>query len=94
MTLCYEGKGSLSSCNNAYTYLKNYRDEVSVPSGTTPWYIPSVVCWNQVALNSAVINERISAVGGEKLVSVDAATAKIIIGVVRKEMVQLNGHMA
>lgn len=76
MTLCYEGKGSLSSCNNAYTYLKNYRDEVSVPSGTTPWYIPSVVCWNQVALNSAVINERISAVGGEKLVSVDAATAK------------------
>lgn len=49
MTMCYEGKGPQNSCNNAYTYLMNYRNEVAVPSSVTPWYIPSVVCWNEVA---------------------------------------------
>lgn len=79
MTMCYEGKGPQNSCNNAYTYLMNYRNEVAVPSSVTPWYIPSVVCWNEVAKSSSVINKSISKLGedkGEELVSVSSGTAK------------------
>ncbi len=76
MTMCYEGKGPQNSCNNAYTYLMNYRNEVTVPNSATPWYIPSVVCWNEVAKSSSVINKSVSKVSGEELVSVSSGTQK------------------
>lgn len=56
LTMCYEGKGLQSACNFAYNFIMAYRDAVTVPSTTTPWYLPSVVCWNQVASNLSKIN--------------------------------------
>ena len=54
----------------------NYRNEVTVPNSATPWYIPSVVCWNEVAKSSSVINKSVSKVSGEELVSVSSGTQK------------------
>lgn len=51
-----------------------YRNEVAVPAGTTPWYIPSIMCLDQVAANLTTINKRILNVGGDELVSVAANT--------------------
>lgn len=57
LTMCYEGKGSQSVCSYAYNFITAYREAVQVPSVTTPWYLPSVVCWNQVANNLSAINK-------------------------------------
>lgn len=72
LTMCYEGKGSQSTCDWAYKFLMAFRDEVTVPGGTTPWYIPSIMCWDQVAANLTNINKSISKVGGEQMESVTA----------------------
>lgn len=74
LTMCYEGKGSPSTCDWAYNFLMAYRNEVAVPAGTTPWYIPSIMCLDQVAANLTTINKRILNVGGDELVSVAANT--------------------
>lgn len=72
LTMCYEGKGSPSTCDWAYNFLMSFRSEVGVPGGVTPWYIPSIMCWDQVAANLTNINKSISKVGGEQMESVDA----------------------
>ena len=72
LTMCYEGKGSPSTCDWAYNFLMAFRDEVAVPGGTTPWYIPSIMCWNQVAANLTNINKSINKAGGEQMESVPA----------------------
>ncbi|HJD75092.1 MAG TPA: fimbrillin family protein [Bacteroides reticulotermitis] len=56
LTMCYEGKGSQTVCNYAYNFITAYRNTVTVPAATSPWYLPSVVCWNQVAANLNAIN--------------------------------------
>lgn len=56
LRMCYEGKGFQTVCNFAYNFITAYRDAVAVPAVTSPWYLPSVVCWNQVAANFSAIN--------------------------------------
>lgn len=57
LTMCYEGKGSPSTCDWAYNFLMSFRSEVGVPGSATPWYIPSIMCWDQVAANLTNINK-------------------------------------
>ena len=66
-----EGKGSPSTCDNAYSFIVAYRNAVAVPSAATPWYIPSIKDWQQVADNLTNINKSIIKVGGEEMTSVD-----------------------
>ena len=56
LTMCYEGMGSTSTCDYVYDYIMAYRKAEAVPSGVTPWYLPSVMCWDQVAKNMSGIN--------------------------------------
>lgn len=72
LTMCYEGKGSTSACDWAYKFLKSFREETILPSSTTPWYIPSIMCWDQVAANLTVINKSVTAADGDELTSVAA----------------------
>ena len=62
--MCYEGKGNQAVCNFAYNFITTYRDEVAIPSVATLWYLPSVVCWNQVADNLSAINGSLNKVAG------------------------------
>lgn len=64
LTMCYEGKGNQAVCNFAYNFITTYRDEVAIPSVATLWYLPSVVCWNQVADNLSAINGSLNKVAG------------------------------
>ncbi|MEJ8748424.1 hypothetical protein WKT20_04830 [Phocaeicola sp. ICN-14070] len=66
-----EGKGSPSTCDNAYSFIVAYRNAVAVPFAATPWYIPSIKEWQQVADNLTNINKSIIKVGGEEMTSVD-----------------------
>ena len=52
-----EWTGKFDNCNTA---------------SATPWYIPSIMCWDQVAANLTNINKSISKVGGEQMKSVTA----------------------
>ncbi len=71
MTMVTEdGKGSPSTCDNAYSFITAYREAVSVPSSSTPWYLPSIKDWQQVADNLTNINKGIAKVGGEEMTSV------------------------
>lgn len=56
LTMCYEGKGPQLPAENPYFFINAYRDAVAVPATTSPWYIPSVTCLNQVAGKLSAIN--------------------------------------
>lgn len=71
LTMCYEGMGSPSTCDYAYDYIMAYRNAEAVPSGATPWYLPSVMCWDQVAKNMSAINSSLQNVNGDKMVTSD-----------------------
>lgn len=49
-----------------------YREEVPVPAVTTPWYLPSIMCWDTVAKALGVINPNLLKVSGDEMTSVDA----------------------
>lgn len=70
LTMCYEGKGKQEVCNIAYGFITAYRNEVIVPPMTTPWYLPSIVCWNQVADKLGAINGSLNKItGAEQMVT-------------------------
>ena len=71
LTMCYEGMGSISTCDYVYDYIMAYRKAEAVPSGVTPWYLPSVMCWDQVAKNMSGINSSLQKVNGDKMVTSD-----------------------
>ncbi len=71
LTMCYEGMGSTSTCDYVYDYIMAYRKAEAVPSGVTPWYLPSVMCWDQVAKNMSGINSSLQKVNGDKMVTSD-----------------------
>lgn len=52
--MCYEGMGSPSTCDHAYAYIKAYREAEAIPANVTPWYLPSIMCWDTVAKNLSV----------------------------------------
>lgn len=56
LTMCYEGKGTQTMCDDAYNQITAYRNNVAVPGNTTPWYLPSISCLAQVANNLGTIN--------------------------------------
>lgn len=60
LTMCYEGKGSQSVCNFAYNFITAYREATPIPATTSPWYLPSIVCWNQIANNLSAINRSLA----------------------------------
>lgn len=57
-----EGKGSPSTCDDAYNFITAYRGEVAVPSAATSWFLPSIKEWQQVADNLTNINKSIEKV--------------------------------
>ncbi len=71
LTMCYEGMGSTSTCDYVYDYIMAYRKAEAVPFGVTPWYLPSVMCWDQVAKNMNGINGSLQKVNGDKMVTSD-----------------------
>lgn len=71
LTMCYEGMGSPATCDYAYDYIIAYRNAEAVPAGATPWYLPSVMCWDQVAKNMSTINSSLQNVSGDKMVTSD-----------------------
>lgn len=74
LTMCYEGKGNQTVCNFAYNFITAYRNAVTVPSITSSWYLPSVVCWNQVASNLSAINGSLGKIAdAERMTSVASA---------------------
>ena len=72
LTMCYEGMGQPATCDWAYKYIMAYREEVPVPAVTTPWYLPSIMCWDTVAKALGVINPNLLKVSGDEMTSVDA----------------------
>ncbi|MFG6411037.1 MAG: fimbrillin family protein [Bacteroides acidifaciens] len=74
LTMCYEGKGSPSTCDWAYRHIMAYRETVAVPSGVTPWYLPSIMCWERVASNMSAINACLKNANGDAMTSVDNGT--------------------
>lgn len=72
ITMCYEGKGSPSTCDYAYEYVKAYREAEAVPASATPWYLPSVMCWDAVAKNLSVVNRSLKNVNGDEMTSVES----------------------
>ncbi|WP_294553484.1 fimbrillin family protein [uncultured Bacteroides sp.] len=62
LTMCYEGKGSQGMCDDAYNQIINYRNTVIVPANTTPWYLPSISCLDQVAKNLSAVNSSLGKV--------------------------------
>ena len=74
LTMCYEGKGQPTMCDDAYKQITSYRDNVSVPANTTPWYLPSIACWEQVAKNLSAVNSSLGKVeAATQLESVEAS---------------------
>lgn len=64
-----EQKASPTTCDNAYGFIKAYRDAVEVPPTATPWYVPSIRCWQQVADNLTAVNKGLAKADGEELIS-------------------------
>lgn len=56
LTMCYEGKGQPTMCDDAYKQITAYRDNVAVPVNATPWYLPSIACLEQVAKSLSAVN--------------------------------------
>lgn len=56
LTMCYEGKGQPTMCDDAYGQITAYRDNVAVPVNATPWYLPSIACLEQVAKSLSAVN--------------------------------------
>lgn len=56
LTMCYEGKGQPTMCDDAYKQIIAYRDNVAVPVNATPWYLPSIACLEQVAKSLSAVN--------------------------------------
>ena len=74
LTMCYEGKGQPTMCDDAYKQITSYRDNVSVPANTTPWYLPSIACLEQVAKNLSAVNSSLGKVeAATQLESVEAS---------------------
>lgn len=63
LTMCYEGKGQLTMCDDAYKQIAAYRDNVTVPVNATPWYLPSIACLEQVAKSLSAVNGSLGKVG-------------------------------
>ena len=74
LTMCYEGMGSPSTCDHAYAYIKAYREAEAIPANVTPWYLPSIMCWDTVAKNLSVINRCLKNVNGDEMTSVESGT--------------------
>ena len=74
LTMCYEGMGSPSTCDHAYAYIKAYREAEAIPANVTPWYMPSIMCWDTVAKNLSVINRCLKNVNGDEMTSVESGT--------------------
>lgn len=72
LTMCYEGKGDVTTCDWAYMHIKAYREAEAVPTNVTPWYLPSIMCLDKVAVNMNAINSSLQNVNGDKMVSVEA----------------------
>ena len=74
LTMCYEGKGQPTMCDDAYKQITSYRDNVFVPANTTPWYLPSIACLEQVAKNLSAVNGSLGKVeAATQLESVEAS---------------------
>ena len=64
LTMCYEGKGTQTMCDDAYNQISAYRNSVAVPDSSTPWYLPSISCLAQVAGNLMTVNSSLGKVAG------------------------------
>lgn len=74
LTMCYEGKGQPTMCDDAYKQITAYRDNVAVPVNATPWYLPSIACLEQVAKSLSAVNSSLGKVGtATQMESVEAS---------------------
>lgn len=69
-----EGKGSPSTCDDAYNFITAYRGQVAVPSTATSWFLPSIKEWQQVADNLTNINKSIAKVSGTGMTSTNSGS--------------------
>ena len=53
---------------------KAYREAEAIPANVTPWYLPSIMCWDTVAKNLSVINRCLKNVNGDEMTSVESGT--------------------
>lgn len=65
---------SLNNCNNALQYINSYREQVSSPSSSSCWFLPSMTEFDEVAKGLTIINRKIVAVKGLELISGEVGT--------------------
>lgn len=61
-------------CNNALQYINSYREQVSSPSSSSCWFLPSMTEFDEVAKGLTIINRKIVAVKGLELISGEVGT--------------------
>ena len=50
--------------------LINYRSEVVLPEGVSPWYVPSYAEWEEIVKNVTVVNESLAEIGATQIMTV------------------------
>lgn len=73
-TILLEMSPSLNNCNNALQYINSYREQVSSPSSSSCWFLPSMTEFDEVAKGLTIINRKIVAVKGLELISGEVGT--------------------
>lgn len=73
-TILLEISPSLNNCNNALQYINSYRKQVSSPSSSSCWFLPSMTEFDEVAKGLTIINRKIVAVKGLELISGEVGT--------------------
>lgn len=73
-TVLLEMSPSLGNCDNALQYIKSYREQISSPSSSSAWFLPSMTEFDEVAKSVTIINRKINAIGGVELISGEVGT--------------------